>query len=119
MITLESGLFILAVIIALLHHARKTAIQRNKIKERINREYDQEIELSTDELKSRLGESELMYEDLEQSFWVHVGVLIAVATYFYWHFWYISLVIGPSIIFVGYKYLSLRPFTTGIADRSE
>jgi len=118
-IVLLYTLYIILVIITLLLHARKIAIQRNKIKERTNREYDQEIELSTDELESRLGESELMYEDLEQTYWMHVGILIAIATYFYWHFWYISLVVGPTIIFVGYKYLSLKPFTTNLNDRKE
>lgn len=119
MITLESGLFILVVIIAIVFSARKTAQQRAKIKERVNREYDQEIKFSTDELESRLGESELMYEDLEQTYWVHVGALVAIATYFYWHVWYLSTAVGIGLIFVGYKYLSLRPFTTGVADRRE
>ena len=117
MITFESGLFILVVIILIFSSARKTTQQRAKIKERINREYDQEIELSTDELESRLSEAELMYEGLEESYWEHVGLLVAIATYFYWHVWYLSLTVGISLIFVGYKYLSLKPFTTNMPDR--
>ena len=117
MITVESGLFILVVIILILFSARKTAQQRAKVKERVNREYDQEIELSTEELESRLGEAELMYEDLEKTYWGSVGVLVAIATYSYWHTWYISLTIGISLIVVGRKYLSLKPFTTNMPDR--
>ena len=117
MITFEIGLFILVGIILIFYSARKTALQRTKIKNRINLEYEQEIELSTDELESRLSDAELMYEDLEESYWEHTGFLVALATYFYWHIWYLSLVIGIGLIIVGRIYLSLKPFTTNMPDR--
>lgn len=117
MITLEAGAYILLVIVALIISARNTATKRAKIKEQVNREYDEEVELTRDELESRLGEAEILYEDLEQTYWVHVGVLIGIATYFYGHIWYLSVAIGVGVIIVGYKFLSLKPFSTAMPDR--
>lgn len=113
MIPFEYALFVLLIIIAVIYDARKVKQHRDRIKERVAREFSQEIELSVDELQSRLGESELMYENLEETHWVHVGLLVGTATYFYWHNWYISIAMGVSLIFIGYKFLCFRPFTTG------
>ena len=117
MITLESGLIILVGIIAIVFSARKNAKHRAIIKERANRDYEQENELSQDELETRLSESELMYEHLEETHWLSVGLLVGIATYFYWHIWYVSVAIGIGLIIIGSKYLSLHPFTTGVPDR--
>jgi len=116
MISFEYALFILLIIILFIFDIRKVKHHRDEIKERVNREFDQEIVLSVDELESRLGESEIMYENLEETYWVHVGLLVGMATYLHWYNWYVSIAIGVGVIFIGYKFLCIRPFKTGVPD---
>ena len=116
MISLAEALLILIIIISLAYLTRKVKQQRGRIKERVNREFNQGIELSTDELENRLGELELMYENLEETYWAHIGVLVGISTYLYWHVWYVSIAIGVGLILIGCKFLSIRPFITGVAD---
>ncbi|MBU1369062.1 MAG: hypothetical protein KKE62_18825 [Proteobacteria bacterium] len=111
------GLIIIAVIIVGIYcNVRFTAKQRSLIKKRSNWEYEKEIELTKDELESRLGEAEIMYEDLEEQYWTDVALLVGIMSYLYWHIWYISLLITLIIGFTGIKYLTIRPFKTGIPD---
>ena len=115
--SIEGIILLLIVIWALASAVRNTAKQKAMIKARTNNEYDNDIELTTDELQNRLGDSEIMYEDLEQKYWVHVSVLIALCTYFYSHVWYLSIGIGILLTFIGCKFLSVRPFSTAVPDR--
>lgn len=119
MITYIDSILILFFLIALANTANNSRLHRKRIKESANREYNEEIELSLDELESRLNQSELMYEDLEQTYWVHVSTLIGICSYLYWHSWYISIAIGVGLIFLGVKYLAIRPFTTGVPDTTD
>lgn len=115
--SIEGILFILVAILVVALSIRKTGKIRDQIKERVNREYNQEVELSTDELEQRLGESEIMYEKLEQTYWTHVGLLVGISTHLYWHVWYLSVAVALCLIFVGTKYISIKPFSTGVPDR--
>jgi hypothetical protein len=117
MLSLMELLFIAAIFVALLMEARKMATRRGKLKQRSNQEFDQEIEISRDELELRLGESELMYEDLESTYWMHVSALVAISTHLYWHNWYLSLAMFAALAIIGVTFLSLKPFTTSIHDR--
>jgi len=67
MTEIEGIIFFLVVVWAIFSAAKNTAKQRAAIKARTNQEYDQETELTSDELQSRLGDSEIMYENLEQT----------------------------------------------------
>ena len=91
--------------------------QRSEIKKRANEEYEKEVELTINELQSRLGESELKYESLEDTYWLHIGMFSGVASHLYWHLWYISIPIAILIWVVGVNYLTLRPFVSGIAGK--
>lgn len=114
---IEGIVLLLIVAWALISSAKNTAKQRARIKERANHEYDGETEISADELESRLDDAEIMYEDLEQTYWVHVSVLIGLCTYFYWHIWYVSLGLGMGLAYIGCKFLSVKPFSTAVPDR--
>jgi hypothetical protein len=119
MITLEDWILIILVVVALIYSARKTAVQKSIIKKRANHEINKKIDLTQEEFEIRLGKAELMYENLEQSYWAHVGLLVGIISYLYWHVWYLSLVIGVTLMFIGYKFLSFKPFTSGVADIPE
>jgi hypothetical protein len=106
----EGVLLIIIILFSIIFSGINASKVRAKIKARAIHEYKIENELTQDELESRLLEAEIMYEDLEQTYWVHVGVLIGVALYFCWHIWYLSIAISVLIIFVGDKYLSIKPF---------
>ncbi len=106
------SLFILAFILDFF----KSKKYRKEIKERANREWSEEIELTADELEERLSETELMYENLEETYWMHIGLLVGFLSYLYWHVWYVSLLIFVVVAFGGSRYLAIRPFTSGIAD---
>lgn len=109
-------LIIAWLVIALPISIYKTAKIRRANKERVNREFHSEVELTAEEHQSRIGEIELMYEDLEETYWAHIGALCAIIAHLYWHNWYATVLMGVSIIFIGYKFLTIRPFTTGIPD---
>ena len=85
-------------------------------REKVNREFHSEVELTADEYQSRFSEIEFMYEDLEQIYWAHIGVLSAIIAHLYWHKWYVSILVGMSIVFIGLKFLAIRPFLNGIPD---
>jgi len=105
----------LLIVIQIFFSARKVSKQRLQIKEQANKDFDKGVEV--DVLESRLGDAELMYEDLEETYWVHISALIVISTYFYWHLWYVSIAIGAALLFIGVKYLSLKPFSTATPDR--
>ncbi len=88
-------------------------------KKRANREYSSGVDLSAEEYKTRLGEIELMYEDLEGDYWFVGAAASSIIAHLYWHNWYITVLIGVSIWVVGWKFLAIRPFTNGIADNNE
>lgn len=111
-------LVVLVVLGAMFFDFMKTKKHRNRIKERDKKEFEGKIELSADELESRLGESELLYEDLEQTYWVQAGLLLGICSYLYWHVWYVSIISGVGVAFVGWKYIALRPFSNGANDHS-
>ena len=115
--SVDGFIFIIIVLVSLIYSARSASKIKAKLKARANKEYDSEAELTNDELKSRLGEAEVMYEELEQTYWVHIGVLVGIVSYFYWHVWYLSISISVMLIFVGDKYLSIKPFKSGVPDR--
>jgi hypothetical protein len=85
-------------------------------KERVNRDYNSDVDLSAEEYETRIGESELMYEDLEGDYWFAAAGLSSIIAHLYWHNWYITLLIGVSIWVVGWKFLAIRPFTNSIPD---
>jgi hypothetical protein len=60
-----------------------------------------------------------MYEDLEKDYYMTLGMLIGLLTYEYWHVWYISFAIFVAFVFMGWKYLAICPFTTGMPDYDE
>ena len=109
-------LFVIIMLVAFVYFARKTRKTRSEIKERANKDYDSEEELPNDELESRLGEAILMYEELEERYWAHIGFLAGLASYYYWDVWYLSFGIGILLMLVGHQYLSIRPFRSGIRD---
>ena len=109
-LSLVSSILTVAVIIEITN----TVKRRRKIKERATRE--SKIGLTRDELENRLGESELMYEELEKSYWLHIGILVGVCVQLYLHNWYISVISSVVAIILGYKYLTIRPFTSGTPD---
>jgi hypothetical protein len=110
-------LFVIIIFITLFHSARRISKIRSKIKAGANKECDAEIELTNDELEIRLGEADLMYEELEQTYWAHTSALIGIASYFYWHNGYLSLGASVLLALLGDKYLSIKPFKSGIPDR--
>ena len=118
-IALSEILFFIFTVVLTAFNIKKSKNRRKTIRDRVQREFDEEVELSSEELESRLGESELMYEDLEQTHWVTVGILLSFCSYLYWHVWYVSIAIGVCVVFVGWKYIAIRPFTTGIVDHRE
>lgn len=115
--SISGVLFLVLSALILIHSGRRNAKIRTEIKARTNKEFDDEIELTNDDLKARLSEVELMYEELEQTYWEHIGALVGIASYFYWQNWYISFGVAILLIFVGGKYLSIKPFKSGIPDR--
>ena len=117
MLSLEGLLFIAAIVVGLLMQVRDTAARRGMLKQRTNQEFSEEIEISRDELETRLGHSELMYEELEKTYWMHVSALAAISTHLYWHNWYVSLAMFAALAIIGVTFLSLKPFTTSIHDR--
>ena len=114
---IEALIFICVAVASLGYSAYRSNRDRTRIKERANREYQDEHEPTRDELESRLGEMELMYEGFEESYWFQMGVLLSFGSYLYWNLWYISAGIGVGIVWIGYKFLAVRPFTTGTPDR--
>ena len=112
----EGIAFLVFIVILFVYDVRKISQRRLQIKVRANKEFDEETELTIEELESRIGEAELMYEDLEQTYWMHVSAFIGISTYFYWHLWYASVAIAAATAFIGYKYLSVKPFTTSIPE---
>jgi len=112
------GIFFISLILILLFiSAKKSAKFRASIKAQANADYDSETEVHAEEFQSRLGEANLMYEELEQTYWVHLSIAIGVASYFYWHIWYLSFGIGLALVFIGDNYLSIKPFKSGMHDR--
>jgi hypothetical protein len=57
-----------------------------------------------------------MHEGLEQTYWAHIGAISAIIAHLYWHQWYVSVLVGMSIVFVGWKFFAIRPFSNGIPD---
>ncbi len=110
------ALFALALIFMDVYKSKK---YRDTIRERAQREYEEAIELTVEELESRLGESELLYEDFEQTHWMTVGLLLGICSYIYWHVWYLSVAISVSVVFIGWKYIAIRPFTTDSVNHSK
>ena len=108
--------FIGVVIFALIRQVLDTAKRRKQIKDRANRDFEADGEIPRGELDNRLSEMESMYEDLEQTYWAHISALVGIASYAHWHIWYISVSIFVALAIVGTQFLSLKPFTTGIAD---
>jgi hypothetical protein len=113
----EGVFFVSIILIMLFISAKNSSKVRARIKAQANADYDNEIELSTEELESRLGEANLIYEELEQTYWLHISIAIGIASYFYWHVWYLSLGIGLALVFIGDTYLSIKPFKSGMHDR--
>ena len=74
------------------------------------------MQKANDDLRDRLIASQVEHQELENSYWQTSGVLIGIATYLYWHVWYVSIIIGLLIIFVGIKFFSFRPFDTSMPD---
>lgn len=109
-------LFVTIVLLSLIYSARKASIARGKIKDQANKDYDCDVELTATELKERLGEAEIMYEELEKTYWIHVGVLVGLSSYFYLHNWYLSIGVSLLLMIVGEKFLSIKPFKSGIPD---
>ena len=114
---MEELTLLLIVLGAFVWQAKIVHQQRSKIKERANEEFEKDIDPTIDELQSRLGESELQYESLEDTYWLHIGMFSGVASHLYWHHWYISIPIAISIWVVGGNYLTLKPFASGIAGK--
>ena len=113
----EGVVFILLILISIIVHARKTSKIKARIKAQANEDYERATEIPKEELQRRLGEADLMYEELEKTYWVHLGIAIGMASYFYWHIWYLSLGIGLLIVFIGDNCLSIKPFVSGIPDK--
>ena len=111
------AVFIVFFVTSIIYQGRRCSKIRAEIKARANKEYDEEIDLTKAELESRLGEAELMYEELEETHWTHIALWAGFASYFYWQNWYISLGIFVFLFFVGDKYLSIKPFKSNIPDR--
>lgn len=108
--------FVIWRTISAVKHTRK---RKNEIKQRANLEYNNDITISAEELERRLSESELMYQDLEETYWIQSSLLIGLCTYLYWGIWYISLIVCMAIAFIGFKFLSLKPFSTSLPDWNE
>ena len=106
------SLFIVAFVLDFI----KSKKYRKEVKERANREWSDGIELTADELEERLSETELMYENLEETYWMHIGLLAGFFSYLYWHVWYVSILIFLVVGFGGSRCLAIRPFSNGIAD---
>ena len=116
MISLDTGIVIFLVVAAIIHGFIKTKKYRENIKTIANKEYENEIEATIEELEDRLSDSQIMYEELEQDYWIHIGLLLGAISHSYCHTWYISIAIGLFIMFFGVKFLSLRPFSTATPD---
>ncbi|RHW76805.1 hypothetical protein [Colwellia sp. RSH04] len=109
-------LLVLIILVTFLYFARKARKTRSEIKKCANQDYESEEELSNDELDRRLCEAKLMYEELEERYWGHIGFLAGLASYYYWDIWYLSFGIGILLMLVGHQYLSIKPFRSGIRD---
>ena len=110
-------IFICIIVVYLMVRQARHVIKIKKdIKRRANREFESDCQPTIEELESRLGESEVMYENLESSYWAHISVLVGIVSYLYWYVWYISLPIAVLLWVVGVKFLSVKPFTASVPD---
>ena len=108
-------IFVIIVIGLFIHDAVKTKKRRAYIKERANAEYNSD-NLGQEYYRERLGESELMYEDLEETYYMHIALLIGIAVHLYWDVWYLSILVVVLVAFLGIKFLATRPFSHGVPD---
>ena len=70
-------------------------------------------EMTEDEIESKIGELELMHEDLEQTYHVHVCALLAVILHLLYHNWILTIV-APIILLVAMrKFMAKKLFTNG------
>ena len=104
------------IFVCFVYQAKTVAKHRRKLRDRANENFRSEIELSTDELESRVFEVELMYEELEGTYWAHVSALAGALSYLYWDIWYLSLIVFILLWFIGERFLTLKPFKMGITD---
>lgn len=107
------------IMVALVKSIKNTSKIKRINKERVNREYNSTSDLSVEEYQTRIGETVLMYEDLEGDYWFVGAGLFSIIAHLYWHNWYITVLIGVSIWVVGWKFLAIRPFTNGIPDNDK
>ena len=113
-----SGLLLAIIVIGLfIHDALKMKKRRAQIKERANSENNAE-HLSQEYYRERLSESELMYEDLEETYFIHIALLIGLAVQLYWKLWYFSIAAVAVVAILGIKYLATKPFSHGISDQN-
>jgi hypothetical protein len=112
-----SELVLLIVIVAMIAWQIKTVSSRKaEIRLRAHKDFEVGYMPTIEELQNRLSESELQYEELEHTYWVHIGVFVGIAAQLYWNIWYVSIAIALFTIFVGVKFLSSNPFTSKIAN---
>ena len=95
------------------HGAINTKKQRALLKKRSNEEFEAD-NLDNEYYTKRLSESEFMYEDLEETYYMHISLLVGLAVQLYWGVWYISLAVGISLAVIGIKFLALKPFLNSI-----
>ncbi|MCH2058125.1 MAG: hypothetical protein MK214_16225 [Thalassotalea sp.] len=108
--TFIGSILIGLLLLSLIYSSIKTSKAKTRIKEQSIRNSSSERNLEKEELEDQFTELALMYEDLEQTYWVHIATLVGIISFFWLNIWYLSLGVSLLVIFLGDRYLSLKPF---------
>ena len=71
--------------------------------------------MTKDEYESRLGELELMHEDLELEYHLFISFLTGISAGLYWHNWIVTLLV-PVLMYVVLRiFIAKKLFSKSIA----
>lgn len=71
-------------------------------------------QMNKEEYETKIGELELMIEEMERTDSLLYGITFGLSSQFIWHEWLVSVVVGISITIIYWKFLAKRPFTRKI-----
>ena len=75
--------------------------------------------MTEEEYESRLGELELMHEDLEQEYHLLASFLAGISAGFYWNDWLVTLLVPLSLYVVLRMFFAKKLFSNNIAHVSD
>lgn len=111
MISTQSLIIVVALVFGFLFEVSRTMKRREAF---LNSLRDKSNHQSVEDMESQITAWHLEYESLEESYWVHIGALSALAAYGFWGVWYYSILAGVMIALAGIRFAALRPFTTSL-----